>query len=191
MSLSRRAFAILSIMLMLGLFGLAAQEATLPERLMANAISLGTGGQAGFVQITIERWSTPEERQALVDAFAQKGADGLLSALQQAPPVGVVRTPNTLGWDLHYAFQVPAEGGGRRILIATDRAITFFEASRNSRSEDYPFTLIELHLDKDSKGEGRMALATKIKPGKDGKHIELENYGSEPVRLKNVRPQKK
>lgn len=190
MPLSCRAIAILSIVLTLGLFGSAAQQATLPEKLIANAISLGSGGQAGVVQITIERWSTPEERQALVDAFRQKGADGLLSALRKTPRVGFVRTPNSLGWDLHYAFQVPTEGGGRRILIATDRSISFFEASRNTRSEDYPFTLIELRLDQESKGEGRMALATKITPGKDGKHIELENYGTEPVRLQNVRRQK-
>jgi hypothetical protein len=142
------------------------------------------------VSIIIDRWSTEAERQTLIQAFQKKGPEGLLSALQKTERIGTLRTPNTLGWDLHYAVQAPTQDGGRRIMVATDRAIAFGEASRNTRSMDYPFTLIELHLDKDNKGEGRMSLATKIVRSKDGKTLELENYGSEPVRLKNVRRRK-
>ena len=162
------------------------------ETFVANAINMGSaslGRQGGLVQITVERWSTPEERQALVEAFRQKGADGLLNALQKTPRVGYVRTPDRLGWDLHYAVQKPDEKGGRRVLVGTDRAIGFWEASRDARSTDYPFTLIELRLGADSKGEGRISLATKISLSKDKTQIELENYSSDPVRLKNVRKQ--
>lgn len=163
------------------------------ETFVANAINMGSAGhmgrQGGLVQITIERWSAPEERQTLVEAFRQKGANGLLSALQKTPRVGYMRTPDRLGWDLHYAVQKPDENGGRRILIATDRAIGFWEASRDTRSNDYPFTLVELRLGADGKGEGRLSLATKISLSKDKTHIELENYSSEPVRLQNVRKQ--
>ncbi len=75
--------------------------------------------------------------------------------------------------------------------MATDRAIAFQEAANSTRTMDYPFTLIELHMDQDvQKGEGRLSLATKIGVSKDGTRIELENYSSEPVRLQNVRKQK-
>jgi len=43
---------------------------------------------------------------------------------------------------------------------------------------------------KDGNGEGRMAVGTKITKSKDGKTIELENYGVSPVALKNVRIEK-
>ena len=68
--------------------------------------------------------------------------------------------------------------------------VGFWEASHDARTMDYPFTLIELHLDKNGKGQGKIALATKIARSKDGQRLELENYSSEPVRLQNVRPQK-
>jgi hypothetical protein len=46
--------------------------------------------------------------------------------------------------------------------------------------------LIEIHLDKDGKGEGKMSIATKISLSRDGKTLELENYSSQPVRLEQV-----
>lgn len=149
-----------------------------------------TTGGSTTVTIVIDRWSTQEERQVLIQAFAQKGADGLLSALQKTQRVGFIRLPQTRGWDLHYAVQVPTEDGGRRIIIGTDRPVSFAEASRDTRSMDYPFALIELHLDQNGEGEGRLSPATKIALNKDGTQIELVNWSSEPVRLTKLRQRK-
>ncbi len=156
-----------------------------------NMGSIGGGGGSKVFQFIIDRWSTEQERQALIEAFKAKGQAGLLEALQKGPRVGTVRTSNTLGWDLHYAYLTPLPSGGQRVFLATDRAISFGEASRSARTMDYPFTLIEFHMDQDGKkGEGRLSLATKIEVSKDGKSIEMENYSSQPVRLQNVRRQK-
>ena len=51
---------------------------------------------------------------------------------------------------------------------------------------DYPFTLFEIRANKEGKGEGKLAYATKIRFDKDKKVMELENYSSEPVRLQNL-----
>jgi hypothetical protein len=88
-----------------------------------------------------------------------------------------------LGHDLHYAWQTPLPEGGKRIVIATDRYIGFTEARNQPRSIDYPFTLFEIHVDKNGEGEGKLAVATKISFDKKKNTIELENYSSEPVRL--------
>jgi len=164
-----------------------------PQHFTAFAINMGTAfgvprtGQSQTVDIVINRWSTQAERQGLIDAFLPKGdADKLLKALQKTRPVGHIQFPNTLGYDLHYAREVPGEDGGRRILIATDRRIGFREASEQPRTMDYPFTLIEMRLNKDNEGEGKMSVATKISLSKDKQQLELENYGSEPVRLNNI-----
>jgi hypothetical protein len=71
-------------------------------------------------------------------------------------------------------------------VLAMDRYIGIREARDQPRSIDYPFTLIEIRTDKDGKGQGKMAVATKISFDKKKKVIELENYSSEPVRLNNV-----
>ena len=56
---------------------------------------------------------------------------------------------------------------------------------------DYPFTIIEMRLDTKGEGEGRMASGTKISKSKDGKTIELENYGISPVALNQIKLQKR
>lgn len=167
-----------------------------PEIFTAYATNLGTAdgtrgeSRSGSVHVIIDRWSTEEERQALVQAFEHKGANGLLSALQKAERLGTLRTPNSLQWDLRYAVQVPTADGGRRIIVGTDRRIDYWEVRRDAKTTDYPFTLVELRLDQEDKGEGRMSLATKIGRSKDGQRIELENYTSDPVRLQDVFKQK-
>src|SRR5262245_53687668 len=88
--------------------------------------------------------------------------------------------------ELITAFTEKGSDGGRRILIATDRPIGFREARDQPRTIDCPFTLIEMRLDKDDKGEGKMSLATKIAVSRDKQHIELENYSTEPVRLTSI-----
>src|SRR5262245_30992265 len=143
------------------------------ERFTAFAVNMGTvraarGPGSGTVDIIVDRWSTEEERQTLIKAFMEKGSDGLVSALHNIGRLGTLRTPDRLGWELHYAVQVPLPDGGRRILLGTDREIGYFEASNQPRTTDYPFTLVELRMDKDGVGEGKLSLATKISRSKDG-----------------------
>ena len=56
-----------------------------------------------------------------------KGADKLLDALTGTPKVGSIQTPGSLGWDLHFAERTPGQDGGERVIVATDRPITFSE----------------------------------------------------------------
>jgi hypothetical protein len=95
-----------------------------------------------------------------------------------------------LGWTLHYAFATPGEDGGLRIGIATDRYIGMWEAREQPRTMDYPFTLIEMRLDANGRGVGKMAVATKIEFDRKKQQMVLENYASEPVRLNEVKRRK-
>jgi hypothetical protein len=54
---------------------------------------------------------------------------------------------------------------------------------------DYPFTLIEMRMKPNEKGEGKMLAATSITV-KNGR-LELENYGQEPVRLTEITEKQK
>jgi len=161
-------------------------------RFTAFAVNMGSGPKAGVIDITLERLTTAEERDNLIAAFVEGGQDKLLSALQKVKPrVGFIRSPSSLGYDLQYAWRIVNSDGTSRIIIGTDRPVSFFEASRNTRTMDYPFTIIEMRLDAKGEGEGRMASGTKISKSKDGKTIELENYGISPVALNQIKLQKK
>ena len=74
--------------------------------------------------------------------------------------------------------------GTRQIVIATDKPVSFGAAASDSRAMDYPFTLIEMRMKPNEKGEGKMLAATSITT-KNGR-MELENYGQEPVRLTEI-----
>jgi len=163
------------------------------ERYVANAIAIGTPGRAaaGTVEIAIERWSTDAERDRLMTVLLEKGPDKLLDELQRLPRVGYIRTPNSIGYDLHYARKAPGLDGGEHVVLATDRYITFWEAVNRPRTIDYPFTLIELHVGPDGKGEGKMSIATRIIYDKNKNEIVLENYQSQPVLLTEVHKEAK
>jgi hypothetical protein len=93
-------------------------------------------------------------------------------------------------WDLRFAWKTPQPDGGERVVLATDRRISFREAFRQTRSLDYPFTVIELRLNRDGEGEGMMSLATRIIPDKEANTVTLENWGTQPVTLTFVRREK-
>lgn len=166
----------------------AASTATTRETFVAFAINMGTAGPTGArsVDINIDRLSTEAERDVLRAALIEKGPDGLLKALKKMPRVGFLQLPGQLGYDVRYVWQVPLEDGGRRILMATDRRIGFREARVNGSNTDYPFTVLELRLDKDDKGEGKLAMAAQIGLNTKTNTIEIANYSSEPVRLNAV-----
>jgi hypothetical protein len=159
------------------------------ERFTAIAVNMSNVGRTGegTVEIVVNRWSTEAERDRLLTTLLEKGPEKLLSALQRIKPVGYIRTPNRIGYDLHFAQTTPGEDGGERIALATDRRISFWEATNRPRSFDYPFTLIELHFGREGRGEGKMSVATKITADTTHKTIVLEDYANQPVMLHEIK----
>jgi hypothetical protein len=156
------------------------------EAFAVNMSNIGTG-RTNTVLMEIDRWTTDQQQDELRTALLEQGSDKLLQALQKQPRVGFIRLPNTVGYDLHYARETALPDGGRRISIATDRRIGFWEARNQPRTIDYPFTLIELRVDANGKGQGKLSVASKITYDAELKTITLENYTTEPVRLQNVK----
>jgi len=177
------------------------QPLATPIRLTAFAVNMsniGTGA-AGMVEIRISNWSTAAERQRVIETMVDKGQDALLKLLQDLPVKGRFRLPNLqgpdrnqmrLGWDIRYAVTTPDPDGGHHIVVGIDRYMSFQEVRNQPRTVDYPFTLIEIHLDKNGQGQGKLAYATKITFDKKKNNVELENYSTEPVRLNEVKLEK-
>jgi hypothetical protein len=158
------------------------------ESFTGFAINMNSGPKTAVVDFTIERWSTDTERDTLLEIITSERdpTDKLLRTLQKMPKVGYIRTPQTLAWDLRFARENPLEDGGRRIVLATDRPIGFAEARNQPRSIDYPFTIVEIRLDKNNKGEGKILAGTKIYVDKKTNQIVLENYAQQPVRFNEI-----
>ena len=175
-----------------------AQSATEKVAITGWALSMSNvaTGANQTIRITIDRWSTPAQREHLIATFLEKRQEGLLRELERQPELGRFNFPgymgpdpnNTmrLGTEIKYAMNFPGEDGGRRIVIITPRVIGFREAVDRPRTYDYPFSLFEMRFNNEGKGEGRMAYATQIIFDKASNRIELENYSTEPVRLNNL-----
>jgi hypothetical protein len=160
-----------------------------PEKFTAFAVDISNTApraRTSPVDITINRWSTDAERDQLLSTLRDKGQDALLEALQKLPVVGYINTPGSLKYDLHFARQRPEAEGGRMIFLMTDRYIGAWEAVNRPRTIDYPFTLIQLQVDKGGSGVGKASIYTKITQTKDGT-IELENFSNQPVSLNQVK----
>jgi len=181
---------IIAAIVLAGLAAVPAARAATPEgreRFSAVAVDLGGpyGASTFLVQINVDRWSTPDERRNLESVLAESGPDALLAALQKTKPVGRIYTTGSVGYDLHFAYQVPLASGGRRIVVGTDRPLSFYEASRRPRSVDYPFTILEMRVDENGRGQGKLLVASKVTAL--GDTIELENFTTTPMQLMQVR----
>jgi hypothetical protein len=65
-------------------------------RMTIQATATGTSTQLGKtydVNIIIEQFSTPDDRKALIDAFARFGQDGLVDVLEDMKPRAVSALP--------------------------------------------------------------------------------------------------
>jgi hypothetical protein len=156
-------------------------------RLRAFAVDLNNRARTDTIQIVIERWSSPEETQNLKAVLLERGEDKLLSALQKTKPrCGYVRTSTSLGWDLYFARESPLPDGGRKIVLATDRPVGMWEARNSGRSMDYQFSLAEIRLPKEGKGQGKAIPFAQLTFNKETNTLEIENYQREPVRLNEI-----
>jgi hypothetical protein len=194
------AASLLAVTVMAALAGAQSVQPSATDKVTINgwALSMSTvaPGANQTIQIQINAWSSPKQRQHLIDTFLAKKQDGLLSELEKQPELGRFNFPGymgpdpnsvmRLGTDIRYAMNFPGEDGGRRIVVITPRVIGFREATNRPRTYDYRFSLFEMRFDKSGKGEGKLAYATQILFDKKKNTIELENYSSEPVRLNNL-----
>ena len=156
------------------------------EKYRARAVSLDRG-RIRNLDIAIYEWTTPEERESLFDAFAEGGSKKLYGALFKLDGKGSVKLPNTLAYDMKYAFQFEDEDK-RRIVLATDRPLGFIEFARASRSLDYNVSLVVLELDKETgEGEGIAMGGAELSVDKKTGRIIIEHTGTQPTKLTLVK----
>ena len=160
-----------------------------PEQFNASYVDINTG-RTGPVQISVTRWSTPAERATLQQTLFKKGQDALLEALRDMRPVGRISTPGNIGYDLRFAEQRTLPDGGREIILATDRPMSFWEIVNKPRSSQYPFTWLQFRMKADGTGQGKVAVAARITGEEADDLIEVEDFAIQPVRLENIRSRK-
>jgi len=119
------------------------------------------------VNIHIEAYSTPDDKQTLIDAFKRRGQAGLVDALQDMKSKGRVRySSGGVGNDVKYIIELPSKEG-RRFRLITDRWLSFTELYNSNRIADYNVGAIELNLTPDGKGSGTVLPACRLTVNKE------------------------
>lgn len=124
-----------------------------PETIEGSAF--GTGTQLGaVVGVTLEiyDYSTPEDRQILIEAFTKGQNQGLVNALTKMKAVGHCSITGTLGYDVSYIRMVTTPTG-RKITFVTNRQIRFGEAFFDTQSQSFNLTAGEFELNDTDKNK--------------------------------------
>lgn len=137
-----------------------------------DATAFGTSTQLGRnfgVKIVIYEFSSPEDRDILVQSFQQGQNDGLVNALEKMKSVGRISIPGTLGFDLSFIREIVTPTG-RTIRFVTNRKIAFGESYWSTQSKSFNLTAGELIIDdKDkSKSGGVLFPAAQLIVNKEG-----------------------
>lgn len=161
------------------------------ETFTGTTVNFATGaGQT--VKINVFQWSSDKERERLLEAVPGKGDTQLLEALKAAPSAGYIWTDESLGYTLRYAYRIALPNGGERIILATERLLGSWSGSpwkvaNEKQATKSEFTLIELRLNRQGQGEGKMSQAAAVVVDGQAKTIALEGYEAAPTLLKSVR----
>jgi hypothetical protein len=189
-SLARLAAVLFAALIVASVAPNAAQQTPRPERFTAIALPPIASGPPTPVDIVVDRWSTPVENDRVMTALVELGTRGVLQVLLKLPRVGSFATTGAAGYPVRYAWKTTGSDGIDRITLATDRYVSFWEASDQSRSLDYPITVIEMRIKPGGNGEGHVAVAAKIAMDRVTKTIIVETFDIEPVRLTAVKRQR-
>ncbi len=123
--------------------------------------------------------------------MAEGGQEALIKAMRNQEETGWARAtkqtrnpfPSTR---LYYAREFPNEDGSRRIVLASDRYISFAESMSNPRWRDHDMSLIVMDIPAEGDGEGQLAMAVQLSLDTENHKLVVENYGTEPVRLTKI-----
>ena len=141
------------------------------ETIEASAMGTSTQlGQVVGVSLEIYEFSTPQDRQVLVEAFEKGQNNGLVTALSKMKAVGHCSITGTLGYDVSFIRMIPTPTG-RNIRFITNRLLRFGEVYADTQSQSFNLTGGEFELnDTDKhKSTGVLYPACQLAMDKEGK----------------------
>jgi hypothetical protein len=179
------------ILLLSVIHGVAQDEQALHEVYQAQAIGQNTqAGQTFNVTVHIDEYSTPEERQILVEAFNTAGSKGLYNALDKMSARGHIAITGTLGYDIKFARKLPFDEGFK-LIVVTNRPVNFRESWNGGRSLDYNLSYLEMTLNKETgMGTGILIPAALFKIDKKSGEVTIEAFKN-PWTLTNIQDRTK
>ena len=162
--------AMLLALLSVGALPFFSRDRVKNETIEASAMGTSTQlGEVVGVSVEIYEFSTPEDRQVLVQAFEKGQNQGLVNALSKMKAVGHCSITGTLGYDVSFIRMIPTPTG-RKIRWITNRLLRFGEVYADTQSQSFNLTAGEFDInDTDkSKSTGVLYPACQLAMDKEG-----------------------
>ena len=184
----KNALKLLFLLTVLFATAFAAEEEKKSKREAYSAVIVGTGGRIGGrtlnINIIIDQRTTDQQVQDYLVLLQEEGQDALRKKLEKVE-VGRIAPAASTGTDIAVA-RVFSTDEGKIIRLVAARPVPFLEAWRHGRSMDYPFTIMELQLNQEGKGEGAIIGGAQLEFNEEGQ-LDIESYGNQYAKLVNVR----
>lgn len=143
----------------------------------------------GPLLLTLQRWSTDEEREKVLSTFKEGGSAKLLDAFRGSRVAGYLKWPGGLEYTVHYARQTTRPDGRTDVVLVIDRPVWVWWDNAKAQSlkpTDGPYSVVQMRLDKQGQGEGRVATATGVVADKDT-GVALTDYDKQLALLQEVK----
>ena len=106
-------------------------------------------------ELRLDRFSNEAERNHVIAVFKQDDdPKAIAEKLKEMEAIGSFRTISGWGNEIRYAEEVTAADGTRKLLLATDRQINYWDGANAPEPVTEAFTFIEVRF-KDGEGVGR------------------------------------
>jgi hypothetical protein len=137
---------IASLLLIAGLAPLRmdAQAQPRPQRFVAAVLSRVGQHAAGVLEITIDRWSTLEDRVLLAKRLRASGVREAAVALRDFERVGEIRAGDDFVREVRYAWEYRGAGSARQLLLLVDRPFRVDELLGRPLIRDHMVSFITL-----------------------------------------------
>ncbi len=155
-----------------------------PEQFTGSLVNIERGARSSrpFV-LSVDHYATDGEVQRMTGILAAKGPYSLRDELWKEQ-VGYLSIGGGIGFPVGAVLSQDTPDG-RTIRVFLNRRLSNFEVQNYTRSSKYPFTVVELHLDRNGKGNGVLVGAAQMRLS--GDTLTVKSLGNLPVRLLAVR----
>jgi hypothetical protein len=135
------------------------------------------------VEIVVSDWSTGETHHLLARTLLERGPFAFVDALCNLWPRGSIRVLGDRDVPIRYAWQATELGGAERIFLASDSPIPLTTAWFRMSPDAEPLVFLELRLDRNGGGIGKLSEARRLTVDQSRDVIELRDYADHPTQL--------
>lgn len=181
-TMTKIAMMLVGMSLMYG--GLSEQAMAQTESYSAIAAAPNSGASQIRFNVQITKWSTDAEVQSYGTILKDQGEDALVDALRKLD-AGRVNKAGDTGNQIALAQKMQS-GKDTIITIITARKMSTFEQNRKATHTNYPLGFLQLTVNEQGEGNGKMMSAAKVRFDKEKGHFKLEPYGNGYTPVTNV-----